>query len=137
MLVIRPMSLVSTLARSAAPMPTSTAIAEMTTTRWSTGLYSGGASTVASAGASDGATGNPLAAFNGVSVSSGTPHPSGRLVFEHHRWRGEVDTAGENPRLEEFGESRALLGRHTRHTMHQIALDGGRRAGQHALAGWR
>src|SRR5438874_13116038 len=95
---------VSTLASTAAPIPTSTAIAEMTTTRRSTGTYSGGASTAASAGSSDGATGKPLAAFNGVFESSCTPDESSRLVLEHHRGRRQVDPAGEYPQIEKLSQ---------------------------------
>lgn len=95
-----PMRLVSTFASSAAPMPTSTASVEIVMTRRSTGTYSGGASTVANAGARDGATGRPLAAFSSVSVSSGTPYASAGLVLEHHRWGGEIYPGGAHPGLQ-------------------------------------
>ena len=62
--------------------------------------------------ASDGATGRPLAAFSGVWVSSDTPSASGRLVLEDHRWRGEIDAARQQPRLEQIRERAALLGVH-------------------------
>src|SRR6478672_6818746 len=117
-----PIRRVSTLASRAAPTPTSVAMPQMMTTRWSTGAYSGGASTVASTGASDGATGKPLAALSGVCVSSATRHASGRLVLEHH-WRScQVDAAREDPCLQEVGECRALLGLHARHAVNQVAL---------------
>src|SRR5438067_6565195 len=107
-----PMRPVSTLASTAAPIPTSTAIAEMTTTRLSTGTYSGGASTAASAGSSDGATGKPLAAFSGVCDSSGTPDARSRLVLEHHGRGGQIDSTCEHPQLEELGERRSLISAH-------------------------
>src|SRR3989440_5390824 len=128
---------VSTLASSAAPIPTSTAIAEMTTTRRSTGTYSGGASTAASAGSSDGATGKPLAAFNGVCDSSGTPDASSRLVLEHHRWRRQVDPAGKYPQLEQLRQRGPLIGTHPRHAVYEITLHGWRRAAEQALASGR
>src|SRR5690242_5083644 len=129
-----PMRRVRTMASSAAPMPTSTAMPEMTTTRWSTGAYSGGGSTVASDGASDGATGSPLAALRGVGDSSATRHASSGLVLEHHRWCGEIDAAREHPSLQQLGEHRALFGLHARHAVHEIALHGWWRSAQHAVA---
>src|SRR3954464_14043064 len=132
-----PMSRVRTLASSAAPVRTRMARPAMSTTRLSTGEYSGGASTLARAGASEGATGRPLAAFSGVCDSSATPSPSVRLLLEHHRWRGEIDAAGQDPRLQKLRERRALLGRHARHAVHQVALHRRRRAAEHRLSGWR
>src|SRR5437763_1735459 len=135
MFVINPMRRVSTFARSAAPTPTNTAIPEMMTTRWSTGTYSGGASTVASAGAKDGATGNPLAAFSGVWDSSGTPDASSRLVLEHHWWGRQIDPTREHPQLEQLGQRGLLLRPHPGHAVDEITLHSRRRTAQQALAG--
>src|SRR5690348_8831469 len=129
------MRLVNTLASSAAPMPTRTAIAQMVITRRSTGEYSGGASIVSSAGARDGATGSPLAAFSGVSFSSGTRDASSWLVLEDHRWGGEVDPGGEHPALQELGEPRPLIGTHARHPLHEIVLNGRRRVAEELFTG--
>src|SRR5919198_1479350 len=93
-----------------------------------------GASIAASAGSSDGATGRPLAALSGVCDSSGTPDASSRLVLEHHRWRGQIDPAREDPQLEELGQHRLLIGTHPRHALYEITLHGGGRAAKQALA---
>src|SRR5437868_13958084 len=107
-----PIRRVRTFASNAAPLPTNIAIQQITTTRRSTGEYSGGASTVASTGASDGATGRPLAAFSGVCKSSATRHASGGLVLEHHWRSSQVDAAREDPCLQQLGKCRTLLGLH-------------------------
>lgn len=111
-------------------MPTRTAIAEIVITRRSTGAYSGGASTVASAGASEGATGMPVAAaeapvgaFSGDSLSSGTRDASSWLVFEHHWWGGEIDSGGQDPGLQQFGERMLSFRRHARHRRDEIILN--------------
>src|SRR5690349_15857283 len=131
------MRLVRTLASSAAPTPTSTAMPEIVITRRSTGEYSGGASTVASAGASEGATGRAVAAasapvgeFSGDSPSSGTRDASPGLVLEDHRWCGEVDPGGEDPGLQQLGQRGPLLGTHARHSLDEIILNCRRRVAQ-------
>src|SRR5689334_19674399 len=101
---MNPMRCVRMLAISAPPAPTKPAIADMTTTRRSTGAYCGGASTDANAGSSDGATGKPSAALRGIDSPSDTLRMSLRLVFSHHRWRGQVDLCHVKPALQQVGE---------------------------------
>src|SRR5437899_2241780 len=102
---MRPISDVRTNATTAPPAPMTIAQQAMIATRRSTGRYSGGALMIASAGSSDGATGNPSAAFSGVCSPSGTScFDLGVFELAQHRRRREVDLRGAQPAFEQLGE---------------------------------
>src|SRR5512146_1303710 len=109
---MNPIRRVSTWAISAPHAPIPSASAQIVTTRRSTGRYSGGACTVASASSIDGATGRPAAALSGVGSPSGTLRSRLRLVFAKHRRRRKIDLRGDQPSLEEIGQRVLIVAWH-------------------------
>src|SRR5512138_3658597 len=134
---MKPIRCDSSCAISAPPAPMPIAMPQMVTTRRSTGMYSGGACTVASASSINGATGRPLDALNGVGAPSGTLRSALRFVLAEHRRRGEVDLGGYEPALEQFGQRDLVVAIHFAQRRHELVLDRWRRTGEQIPAGLR
>src|SRR5512146_773959 len=132
---MKPIKCDSSCAISAPPAPMPSAMPQMVTTRRSTGTYSGGACTVASASSIDGATGRPLDALNSGGAPSGTLRSALRFVLAEHRRRGEVDLGGDEPALEQFGQRDLVIAVHVAQRGHELVLNGRRRAGEQISPG--
>src|SRR4051794_36849691 len=120
---MKPIRWVSRLAIRAAAAPTNTARSEMKMTRRSIGAYCGGAWTVASAGAREGATGSPSSPLREESSSSATRRSDVQFVLAEHRRRGNIYLREVKPPLEQVGERGLIARSHRVQGIHHLRLD--------------